>query len=342
MTLLFMDSFQEHSTIPKPEWGGAGFTASATGRDGVANGASGGGGGTTKTVTLPTSAATVHAGIAVNPNALNQVVQPLIFCTSGPVQQIILLINSSGFVEARLTTTAGTLLGTTSGHAALVAGSWRHVGATAVLHTSAGSLTVYIDGVACLTLSGIATSTVSANCTHVRVIGNNSTGNTVFDDMWVCDAVSAVGTQGQANNTFLGDLRVAVQLPSAAGDSTQWTPSTGSNFAAVDENPVNTTDYVSDSVSGHRDLYQTVDTVGTIGTVYAVREGIYAQKSDSGLMQIKPVIKENSTVTSDSAQTLAAGSWLSAWGDMKAVKPSNSGVWTQTDLDALQVGVEVA
>jgi hypothetical protein len=343
MTLLFFDGMQDSVLMPKPEW----FVTDAwggptTGRDGTTNGAATlAGSASQRTVALPSSAATCIAGTAFQVTNMAVAASPLSFMSDSTTVQLVLVINSSGFIEVRRSTLTGTLLGTSSGHTPITANQWNSLQAKVLLATSSGgSCTVQLNGVTVLTLTSVTTSGTSGSVTHIRFLSGSSQ-SLVIDDLYVCDAVDATATQGRANNDFLGDLRVAVLFPTAAGDNTAWTPSTGSNWAAVDESPPNTTDYVGDSVSGHKDHYTMSDLTGTIATVYAVRESLYAAKSDAGAVSIKPSIKENSTVTSATSQAPST-SYSIMCGPMYAVKPSNSAVWSTTDINALQAGEEVA
>lgn len=350
MTLLFFDGFQDPGLLPKPEWNTSSlWQATAAGRDGGANGCAilNGSGAVTKILILPSAAATCIAGVAYK----NTVVggggkhSTLVFCSDIATPQIWVGLNTSGFIEVRRTNSTGTVLGTTSAadHAAIQNGDWHHYAAKVLLHTTTGSVQVQLDGLTVMTLTGITTSSVTGSVTHMFFVQNSSATQPTasWDDLYVCDAVDATATQGRGNDNFLGDVGVRTLLPTAAGDSTQWTPSTGSNFAAVDENPANTTDYVSDTVSGHRDLYNVTDPTGTLNNVYAVRVGLYVTKTDVGNITVKPLIKENSVVTADTAQAAVAGQFTSVYGPLKAVRPSDSALWTQTDINNLQIGQEV-
>jgi len=342
MTLLFFDGFQDAVLMPKEGWGGSIGTV-GTGRDGSTNG-SAGMTTTARTYNLPGSgAATCVCGFAMLPNsfALGTGVPQFSMYTSGIVRQLTIMINSSGFIEARKGTNTGTLLGTSSGHTAIALNDWPHIQVKALLHLTTGSVQVKLYDITVLTVSGVSTSTVTGSVTQVGFLC--AQGNAIrVDDLYICDIVDATGTQGQPNNDFLGDLKVATLFPSAAGDSTNFTPSTGTNFGAVDETPPNTTDYVSSSNSNDLDLYQTADPASTVGTVFAVQQSLYASKSDAGVAPLKPALKENSTVTLDSSVGLAFGSWVTYWGQMRAVRPSDSALWTATDINNLQIGQKIA
>lgn len=337
MALLFFDGFTDVQTMPKPEWGVTSWN-NGTGRNGQTNGAASV---TTqvRTLTLPSTAATCILGWAQVYTASWNTNQYMALKDTAGTTQLVLFVNTTtGFIEIRRTNATGTLLGTSSGHTPISANSaWHHIQWKATLHTSTGISVVRFNDVEVLNLSGQVTSSLISN---VATIDYHGLSLASIDDMWVCDGTDGTSTQGRANSDFLGDLRVMQHYPTAAGDTTQWTASTGSNWDCVDEVPPSTTDYVSANTSGNRDLYNITDLTGTITAVYGVRETIYVNKTDGGSTTLKPVIKENSTVTADSAQGLSTTA-NGIYGTTKWVKPSNSGTWSGTDVNNLQVGVEL-
>src|SRR5262252_1307007 len=314
MTLLFFDGLQDAVLVPKPEyvsanpWSGAG-----TGRDGSSNGAGNGpGNGNGRIINLPSAAATCIMGNACyfgsgSLGGSNSLV--IGFCSDAPCAnptcQLCITVNTAGFIEARRTSPTGTLLGTSSGHQPIFYQEWHHYAMKGVLHTSAGSCVVRLDDKEVLNLSGIATSSVTGSVLSTKFFSGGGVFANNYDDIYICDGVDATATQGRPNNDFLGDLKIVTMVPTAAGDTTGWTPSTAPNWGAVDEIPVNTTDYVSTAAAttGTRDLYNLNDLPANANLVYGIREGLYCQKSDAGTANIKTTIKESGgTITSGSSQ----------------------------------------
>jgi hypothetical protein len=254
-------------------------------------------------------------------------------------------LNSSGFIEVRRGTSfsTGTLLATSTGHTAISATAWRGAQVKGLMHTSAGQVTVSLDGVQVLDTGVVQTAATSGSVSAIRFgQGTSGTNALWYDDFYVCDAVDATATQGRPNNDFLGDLRVQVLAPTGAGDVTQWTPNTAvANWTTVDETPPSATDYNSDATAGHQDLYALGDLTGTIATVFAVQESLYVGKSDAGSAQVKPLLKENSVATSEAGQGLSTTAGP-VFGALRGVRPSDGGLWTSTDVNALQAGAEVA
>jgi hypothetical protein len=342
MTLLFFDGLDHGVTMPKSEWSGAAWVNRA-GRTGVANtGATLPGGNQTKVLTLPTAAATLINGFAftlVNTYAFDGA--PAIWqARISATVHLSLHMDSLGHLLMRKTSSAGAILATST--SAFAIGDWVHLQIKALVHLTAGSFEVKVNGVTEMTFSG-STGTATGAVTAVSLTNVSATGVPIpygYDDFWVCDAVNATATQGRPNNDFLGDLKAVTLVPTGAGDTTAWTPSTGANWSCVDELPPNQTDFVTATASSTRDLYTMSDLPSNAIDVYSLRSSIYAQKSDAGAASVVPVRKSGGTVTTDTAIPL-----LTSWGPLFAAPSSlgpGSAVWTAAQVNALQVGVEVA
>jgi hypothetical protein len=352
MTLLFFDGCFEGSVQVRPDWAGVWGGTNQVGRDGTTAGAAAAVNGGVNTLTLPTPATTciVGCGIFVNNSGVlgNTTLASIPWqFFRGATLELVAVINSSGFIEVRRSSATGTLLGTTSGHSPITAtpGPWFHVAFKVVLHSSAGSVVVQVNGVTVLTVTGAATAGTTGDVTKIAFgNGSNAGSNRIWwDDIYVLDGVDDTATSGRADNDFLGDVKVAALIPAANGDSSQWTCSTGTNHAAlVDESPPNTTDYVTDSVSGHLDLNTLGDLSGTAQAVYAVQQAIYAAADDAGAIGVKPSLKENSTVTDQATQTLTGTTYGIKYAAMLKNRPSDGGQWSVSDVNALQAGVKVA
>lgn len=128
-------------------------------------------------------------------------------------------------------------------------------------------------------------------------------------------------------------------VPNSAGSSTDWTPSSGSNYACVDEIPHSTSDNVSATASAAEDLYNLtttawvpaevmgIDIVG-FGTVSGAHTGVQTSH------------RSGSTTTNSSTITLSSGS-DSYFGVTYATNPATGSAYTAADLDNLQIGVKV-
>lgn len=66
---------------------------------------------------------------------------------------------------------------------------------------------------------------------------------------------------------YPGNTRIQAIVPTGAGTTTQWDPSTGNNYACVDERPASDTDYVSTNTTDEIDTYAMGDLSGAVSVV---------------------------------------------------------------------------
>lgn len=344
MAIQMFDGLSQAHDFTRSEWDGT-FSNAGNGRDGSPEGSvtlSN----TARTLLLPTPAATLIWGIACNALAAaifgNTSSPPLRIVRSGTTE-LIIQFNSTGFIEVRRTSGTGTLLATSSGHQPLgPTGGWFHLEIKATLHASNGSVTIRLNGLPVLSVSGVATAGTTGNVTAIQFATAGANNSLYFDDLVISDTTDGTATQGRPNNDFLGDLKVAFRVPDAPGDSTQWTPSSGANWAAVDEIPTNTSDYVQSGTAGHTDLYSMQDLAVGAGNVFGVQAMIYGASTDAGTVNVRGVVKENG-VTSESSLVQFAGvtygmRWTTPWWK----RPSDSALWTAAGVNAMQAGVRVS
>lgn len=234
----------------------------------------------------------------------------------------------------------GTLL-CTSAHSINLQ-QWTTIGLGYTIDDTAGSITlVFYDSATPTveTFTGLDTrngglASVGAVCLPGQRISSSGSASWI-DGLYVCD-----NTGSAPYNTFLGDFRITSQVPAGAGATTQWTPSTGANWATLDENPHNgDTDYVEDSTSGHRDLYTLSTFVSTATTIFAVKH-ILTGRYVTTAASINPVLRHAGTVSVGSTIVLD-NTYNEKVRDLMLLNPVTSAAWTISDMNNLQVGQDV-
>jgi hypothetical protein len=228
------------------------------------------------------------------------------------------------------------LLGTSSG-LALVQGTFYYIEIRLTVHTTAGAATIRINGTTVLTLTSQNTASAGTNnWTEVRIGAVAApTGQSPewrFDDLYLLD-----GTGAAPLNNLLGDVRVDTRLPTGAGASTQWTPSAGANYAAVDDAaPNGDTDYVAAAASALTDTYALADAPSPGSTIFGVQHCLNLRKTDTGVCTVAPCIRH--------AGTTYAGADLSplttyAYGlQIAATNPGTGAAWVEADFNAAEFG----
>ena len=207
----------------------------------------------------------------------------------------------------------------------------------ATIHDTTGSFVLKMDGSTILSASGIDTRNGGSGYIDrfclIRSSGTGSTGD------WQ-DVVAVSGTGGETG--FLNELRVTYLYPDGSGNSTQFTPSAGSNYQNVDDNPTDAnddTDYNSSSNNGDIDLYSLSALPTTPGTVYAVAPVVRARMDDVGPQTMRTVIRTNSTNYEGDDLSLSAV-YANFRNTVYGVNPNTSSAWTESEISTLECGVK--
>lgn len=212
---------------------------------------------------------------------------------------------------------------------------------------AAGSCIVRMNGVTIITVA-TGQSTQNTGNAYASYIGFNSWPGTAiysnygggisyYDDIYICD-----GT-GSTNNGLLGDCRVEAIFPNAAGDTTQWTPLSGTNFSNVNETAENAdTSYVSDATVGDYDFYKYGALSSTPVNIYGVQVNLVARKDDAGTRQVVPAIRMAST-NYDGATTITLSTSYNFYSQIWETNPNTSAAWTAANLASatFQAGIKV-
>lgn len=247
---------------------------------------------------------------------------------------VTLQVTSTGEWELRRGTGSGSTIATTSG-AAISTGTWGYVELKMKIgNAGVGSYELRVNGINVLSDADEDTQNSGAAYTQqVMFRGGGSSTAFQLDDIYILD------TSGSLNNDFLGSQKVVALYPNGAGDSTQFTPSTGNNYAAVDENPANDdTDYVESGTSGHLDLYS-FDNPSLVN-VKGVQINARLRESDGTPFSAYLVAKSGSTQSDGSSIAIGSATYLTKTRVLET-NPDTSAAWTDSELDSAQFGVKV-
>lgn len=208
---------------------------------------------------------------------------------------------------------------------------WFYVEMKVVIHDSAGTVEVRVDNNVVLNLTGQDTRNAGTDGLIDTVgIGGRFTSWTVRD-------IYILNGLGSTLNDFLGPQVMQSRVVDGAGDSTQWTPNTGSNFQAVDEtNPDDDTTYVESDVAAERDSY-TVTDFTIPDTINAVQSFCIPRYLDAPL-DVATYLRRSSTNADGTAET-PAGGYGSRGFEVWETDPIAAAAWTLTNLNGTQVGI---
>ena len=206
---------------------------------------------------------------------------------------------------------------------------------SATINSTTGTAVVRLNGTTIINFTGNTKNGGTNTTIDSFLLGANGGLTAVIDDLYICDS-----TVSAPYNKFLGDVRIYALSPSGAGSSTQFTPSSGANYTAVDELPYSATDYVSSGTTGFRDTYAFADLPATVGTVYAVQNNIIAKRTDAAFISLKSAIKSGASVYYGTPINLGTSDGMIQ--DLRVTDPATSVSWTATGVNSLEAGFEVA
>jgi hypothetical protein len=268
----------------------------------------------------------------------NPIGGPNLFCSINDtgVVQVGVVLNPAGTLSLVRGSTiiATSVLGLTTG-------VQYYIEFDGTIDPAAGALSVRVNGALTpwVTFSGNTRNTANTvwNGLSLGLMINNlivSDGVHDFDDLYVLDKSGSAPW-----NAFLGDVRVDVRNPTAAGATTGFTPSAGSNFQNVDDvAPNDDTDFNSAAAAPATDtfVFQDVPVAGAI--IYGIQHCIYLRKTDAGICTVAPVVR-HSGVDNVGANITPGTSY--AFG--LALNPTNPGTglqWTEAGFNAAEFGYQ--
>ena len=141
------------------------------------------------------------------------------------------------------------------------------------------------------------------------------------------------------NAAWPGNTKIQAIKPAGAGNSTQWTPSAGDNYACVDEVPPSESDFVSTNTIGHLDLYAAGDLVGTIGSVKCVQLQALAKAEGSpSPHNLQLAVRTNGAdyFSGDKAVPSSSTQLSNLW----EANPATAAPWQEAEVNAMEIGMK--
>lgn len=217
------------------------------------------------------------------------------------------------------------------------------------LLTGSCVVNVWVDGA--IFVTGTVTNYVGNTSINGVVLACDiATGSNLvfYDDFYV-------GTSPE------GPQRIQTLAPNAAGASTQWNPSpSGPNYARVNGLLLGDASYVGESTSGDQDLYD-LDPMTAMSTTslmqYSPVDGsamspivydpllvgaqvaAFAKKTDSSSRSLDLTMRSGATTSQGSSVSLTTS--YVGYNRMALTDPATGAAWTESGINALQVGPHI-
>lgn len=195
-----------------------------------------------------------------------------------------------------------------------------------IVHASTGEFRVYKDGTEVLTYTG---DTSIDNTSFGRIHFKGQTGAT--KEMNISQFIAA-------SESTVG-WKLATLIATANGANGAWT----GDYTAVDEFPLNTADYIESDTTGQVETYVASDIDSSYST-YNVKAVVVAARAanDSG----STITDLQFAVRTASTNYFSANAGLTKDGTDYSVQqiwetnPNTTAVWTQSDVNGLEIGVK--
>lgn len=222
-------------------------------------------------------------------------------------------------------------------------GHWSYIEIKVKISDTVGTIDVQVNGVNKLSLTGLDTRNAGSgdDIDTIELVGIDGSsadadGVCLFDDFYISDVAGSSPV-----NDFLGPIKIEELLPDGTGDDTDWTPSTGSNYQNVDETPSDDdTTYNESLTTTNLDLFTAANLAKIDGTVYAVQLDVVARVTDAGAFTLDPTLKSSTTEGTAGSVSVTDTSYLNFSG-MFEQDPDAAAAWTDTTINAMQIGYEV-
>jgi len=232
---------------------------------------------------------------------------------------------SSGLLEIRRGTSYGTLLAT--GAIAVNVGTPVLIEVHYKPHNTEGVFQVKVGGILDIDFTGDTTDGADT-IDGIRVGGDSGYYSSCwFDNVVVDDAA------------WPGNTKIQAIKPAGVGNSTQWTPSAGNNYACVDEVPPSESDFIVTNTLDHLDLYAAGDLVGTIGSVKCLQLQALAKAEGSPTPHnLQLAVRTNGAdyFSGDRAVPSSSTQLSSLW----EANPATAAPWQEVEVNAMEIGVK--
>lgn len=159
----------------------------------------------------------------------------------------------------------------------------------------------------------------------------STAGYGILDDIYICN--------GADTDNFRGNSYVETIEPTGAGNSTQLTPSAGSNWQNVDDstNPDDDTTYNTADADGETDLYECSNPAKTNGPE-AVQIQAIVRTTSSDRRTIRLPIRNSATTNEGDDIVVLANDYR---GRSRILETDATGAaWTNSTINAVEIGIK--
>jgi len=255
----------------------------------------------------------------------------------GSVNHVSIAMNGAdGSISAYRGNTGTTSLGTT-GTPKYPNNGWFYVEVRMTCHDTAGIIEIKFDGTSVLNLTSQDTRNGGADALIDEIAwgASETQSGTYIRDIVIMNEA------GGTFNTFLGPISIQTYRADGAGNYTNWTPDTGSNYQRIDETDFDSdTSYVSSTSTGIRDSYTFTNVPSGLGAPIAV-QGRYVGRYVTAPIDIGMFLRRSAT-DDDAALATPSASYSHLGNKIWETDPIAASAWTSANFNATEFGVRTS
>lgn len=255
----------------------------------------------------------------------------------GATTHCCVAITAGGVLRVYRGTSGGTQLG--SDGSTLTPGTAYYIEVDATLDDTVGAVTVTLDDVDDITVSGADTQNGGSPValSIVRITGGS--GEEVFADYYIVDPGDATGRVTKKGSGARVDSRITI----ANGALSNCIANAGTNSSAVDDDGYDSdTTYVATQTAGARDLFVITQMTHNPSSVDAIQINAVAKKMDSEARSIRPIVRAADGTIYPGETTALTTSYASSVTIVESGGDYDDGdAYTQAGINARQFGYEI-
>jgi len=147
---------------------------------------------------------------------------------------------------------------------------------------------------------------------------------------------------GSVNNAIPSDhLVVDILSPDGAGNASDWTPLSGTNWAAVDDEPISQSVYNESTTNTHKDTHTMASVSVDADTIAAVIPFAFGENTSAGAAQVNTVVRHSASESAGADISYINIQMQMAY-HVTEVNPSTASAWTPTEVNAMECGYELS
>lgn len=253
-----------------------------------------------------------------------------LFNSTGGATQFRLDVTTAGALQLKFGPSSTVVA--TSSNGVIPLNTWVYIEFEAVLNSTSGRLTAYVNSTQAVTNS--LNTTASTGGDFIK-FWTNSLSTWYLDDLYI-------------NNTAtkLGESRIIVLSPNAdtAQKNFQTNPTgLAGNYAAVNGLTVNNSSFIYGGTSGWKDIYDIDDMSFNPLTIHGIQPVYTARKDDAATIGVRMnVISGASTINGTTNNLLQSQTDFYRYSDpIITINPATGLAWKATDINNLKMGPEI-